>query len=150
MCPLNYWDMGLSFWVFLGIFLAFDRKLILGIWDIFLFCFRDTGYWYPQKRVTIFVLLSFSFVCLFCFSSVNIFKVKLVVSFFLIFTPLSTIFQLYRGCQFYWWGKPKYSEKNHRPVTSHYHIVMYRVHLSINGVRTHKFSGDQHSLHVKV
>ena len=33
-----------------------------------------------QKRVTFFVLFSFSFVCLFCFSSVNIFKVKLVVS----------------------------------------------------------------------
>ena len=34
-----------------------------------------------QKRVTIFALFSFSFVCLFCFSSVNIFKAKLVVSF---------------------------------------------------------------------
>jgi hypothetical protein len=37
MCPLNYWDIALSFWVFLGIFLAFDRKSILGIWDICLF-----------------------------------------------------------------------------------------------------------------
>ena len=26
-------------------------------------------------------------------------------------TPLSTIFHLHRGCQFYWWRKPEYLEK---------------------------------------
>jgi hypothetical protein len=41
--------------------------------------------------------------------------------------PLSTIFQLYRGRQFYWRRKPEGQEKNHRPVTSHWETMLYRV-----------------------
>jgi hypothetical protein len=47
-------------------------------------------------------------------------------------TPLSTIFQLYRGGQFYLWRKPVPGE-NHRPVGSHLQTLshmLYRVHLA--------------------
>ena len=55
-----------------------------------------------------------------------------------------TIFQLYRGSQFYCWSKSEYLKKTtvlSKVTSKFYHIMLYRVHLVRSSIRTHNLIG---------